>query len=262
MNIFAISDLHMGDGGPRDNFTPDKEDSLHRFLDLVELQTDPRMVICGDLFELWQANLSAVLTHRLGLLDRLARMGAIYVLGNHDVDLKHFIGRAGWLGHPFFQTMRLAHEETIGGKRYRFLHGHEADPYCESDDPGLGRITAIYSGLKESRNGGPMRTKYRTVEQCSVGRLERLVSFLGRLAGKPNRRKAMNRGLRELAGIAKADMLVCGHTHFPGRIGGWHVNTGTWAERQDSFVWITEQVCQVCRWEHMTWYPDYTQLPI
>lgn len=263
MNLFAISDLHLGDGGPRDNFTPDKEAELNRFLDFVELQRDPKLVICGDLFELWQANISRVLMHRLGLLDRLARLGAIYVLGNHDIDLKYFVGQPGWLGHPFFQTMCLSYETKFAGRRYAFIHGHEADPYCRSEDPGLGRITAIYSGLKETRHGGPMRTKYRTVEQCSVGRLERLVNFLGRLVGKPNRRKAMNRELQVLAKAIGADTLVCGHTHFPGRIGDWHVNCGTWAERDNSFVWIKDEIgCQVCCWAGDAWRFDFTKLPI
>ena len=98
--IYCISDLHLGDGGPRDNFLPAKEKQLLSFLDYVEEQ-DGELLILGDLFELWQANWSKVFTYRKHLLDRLAVLGATYILGNHDADLYHFQGTS-WINHPLF----------------------------------------------------------------------------------------------------------------------------------------------------------------
>jgi UDP-2,3-diacylglucosamine pyrophosphatase LpxH len=266
--LYAISDLHMGDGGPRDNFaygTHEKE--LLAFLDMVETNRG-RLIICGDLFELWQSNISKVLTKREWLLDRLAWMKAIYVLGNHDADLYYFIGKAGWLDHPFFQTMRQEHTEQIGGRWFHFIHGHQADPYCSGDNPGLGRITAIYSGLAEDRNGSPMLDKYRTVEDKVVGRLEKLVSLWNRLRGKPDRFTEINRTLRNLLyaadnGYAGHDVIVCGHTHFPGRIGNWHYNPGTWAERVNSFLCVNQNgTVGVFDWTECRAVPNPTELPI
>jgi UDP-2,3-diacylglucosamine pyrophosphatase LpxH len=242
--IYAISDLHMGDGGPRDNFAfGGREKALLSFLDFVDAN-DGRLIICGDLFELWQSNISKVLTQRERLLDRLAAMGAIYVLGNHDADLKHFIRRPGWLEHPFFSGMCLACLKPVAGKLFVFCHGHEVDPYCTSDTPGIGRITAIYSGLAEDKNGSPMLDKYRTVEDKVVGRLEWLVSLWNRLRGKPDRFTEMNRKLQEWAKSFAYNnedaVAVTGHTHKPGRIGDWHYNCGTWAERVNSFVCIND----------------------
>lgn len=259
-SLYAISDLHMGDGGPRDNFaygTHEKE--LLAFLDMVEADNG-RLVICGDLFELWQSNISKVLTKRLDLLDRLARMNAIYILGNHDSDLNYFIG-TNWLGHPFFQTMRQDHTEKIGGRYFHFIHGHQADSYCAGDTPGLGRITAIYSGLAEDRNGGPTLNKYRTVEDKVVGRLERLVSLWNRLRGKPDRFTEINRHLRDIRDQEPA-VIVCGHTHFPGHIGQWHYNTGTWAERVNSFLCIKDGQVGVFDWTNYRAVPNRTELPI
>lgn len=237
MLIYAISDLHMGDGGPRDNFAyGNREEEFNSFLYMVR-QNQGQLIICGDLFELWQSNVSKVLTRREWLLDRLAKMHAIYILGNHDADLCCFMHKEGWLEHPFFSTMCSEHEDRVAGMAIRFIHGHQADPYCSSDTPGLGRITAIYSGLAEDRNGGPMLDRYRTVEDKTVGRLEKFVSFWNRLRGKPDRFTAINRNLRDFPPIA--DVTICGHTHKPGRIGEWHYNCGTWAERVNSFVRIT-----------------------
>ena len=262
MSLYCISDLHLGDGGPRDNFAVNgHEKALMSFLDMVQ-DNKGRLIICGDLFELWQSNISKVVTKRIWLLDRLAAMGAIYVLGNHDSDLLYFI-EPGWLAnaHPFFKTMRREHRETIGGKDFIFVHGHAADPYCAGDTPGLGRITAIYSGLAEDKNGGPMLDKYRTVEQKVVGRLEKLVSLWGRLRGKPDRNTEINRKLRELY----SGVVVSGHTHFPGRIGDWHYNCGTWAERVNSFVKIdadgSVSVLDWLGWTRRQSDANLTQLP-
>ncbi len=261
MNIYAISDLHMGDGGPRDNFAfGSHEKDLLSFLDMVE-ETGGRLVICGDLFELWQSNVSKVLTKRLWLLDRLAEMGAIYVLGNHDADLLHFVGK-DWLVHPFFGTMRESLTLNINGKLFHFIHGHQADAYCSGDTPGIGRITAIYSGLAEDKNGSPMLNKYRTVEDKVVGRLEKLVSLWGRLRGKPDRFTEINRALSVFLRQG-ADVVVCGHTHFPGHIGQWHFNCGTWAEKTNSYVVINENgTAGVFDWANGKATPNQTELPI
>ena len=262
MSVYAISDLHMGDGGPRDNFAyGDREKELMAFLDFVE-DNHGRLVICGDLFELWQSNVSKVLTRRMWLLDRLAKMEAVYVLGNHDADLRYFVGQQRtWLGHPFFERMCLACHLNIGGKSFQFIHGHEADPYCSADTPGLGRITAIYSGLAEDRNGGPMLDEYRTVEQKVVGRMERLVSFWNLLRGKPDRFTAINRRLRDMPPVA--DVVICGHTHRPGHIEAWHYNCGTWAERINSFVCISpDGRASVFDWKDGQAVANHTELPI
>lgn len=256
--IYVVSDLHLGDCGPRDNFAHmangRREDEFIGFLDFVEKQHG-RLIIVGDLFELWQSNISLVLTLRDQLLSRLAKMGAIYVLGNHDADLLYFCSehRCPWLSHPFFKTMRTEHTERIGDKFIHFIHGHEVDHYCADDNPGLGRITTIYTGLREDRNGSPLLNKYRTVEARSIGRLERLSNFVRWLYGKPSRTRAMNLGLCEyirefgVANGGKYDVLISGHTHRAGQLFSKKrgllpvYNSGTWAEGVCSFVVISSE---------------------
>lgn len=234
--IYAVSDLHMGDGGPRDNFTRNEKTFLS-FLDMVE-DHHGSLVICGDFFELWQSNMSKVLTMRETLLNRLAQMAAVYVVGNHDADLKYFIGRKGWISHPFFDHMCLGCAVKSGDRLFHFIHGHEADPYCLGDTPGLGRITAIYSGLKEDRNGSPMLDKYLTVEDRVIGRMEWFVSIRNWFRRKPDRFKEINHNLHNVYLATTCDSLVCGHTHRPGHNGTWLYNCGTWAQQTNSFVRI------------------------
>lgn len=251
--IYVVSDLHLGDSGPRDNFAHmsdgNRMSEFWSFLDFVEGQNG-RLIIAGDLFELWQSNVSRVLTLRIRLLDRLAKMGTIYILGNHDADLRFFCEDC-WLKHPFFRTMRTQYTERIGDKSFHFIHGHEVDYYCAGDNPGLGRITAIYSGLREDRNGSPLLNKYKTIEARSNGRFERFSNFIRWCCGKPSRTRLMNEGLRGyirefgVANGGKYDVLISGHTHVAGQMwskrkGSLPVyNAGTWAEGTCSFVAIS-----------------------
>ncbi len=248
-STFQISDLHMGDGGPRDNFAyGNRQTELYSFLDMVE-DCQGRLVIGGDLFELWQSNMSKVLTRRARLLDRLTKMNAVYVLGNHDWDLRYFVG-SNWIKHPFFERMCIGLHARIWDKNFYFVHGHQADSYCNNESPGIGRITAILSGLAEDKNGGPMLNKYRTVEDRVVGPMEKAVSVWNWFTGKPDRFTQINRGLQHYYRTNQPiDVLICGHTHFAGRIGEWHYNSGTWAEHTNSFVVVNPDAkVQVYDW--------------
>ncbi len=274
--IFCVSDLHLGDKGPRDNFEHMNDGKrpceFKRFLDHVE-ECEGRLLILGDLFELWQSNVSKVITCRPDLLDRLAKMpggGARYILGNHDADLLYFTDPDSpcKLTHPFFQTTVSGYGEHIGREFY-FIHGHQADPYCKGDTPGLGRITAIYAGLKEDRRGSPLWNKYQTVEEHSIGRLERWSTIVRRLCGKPGRFKAMNQELCQIRARNECDVLVSGHTHFAGQLYSkdWGLlpiyNTGTWAENVCSFVVINnEGQVGVFDWVNGKPVPNQTRLPV
>ena len=240
--IFCVSDLHMGDGGPRDNFEHmsdgNRPEEFWSFLDYVK-ERNGRLFILGDFFELWQSNISKVITHRVKLLDRLAEMEAIYILGNHDADLMYFASN-GWLNHPFFKTMCTSCTMMVGGKCFRLIHGHHVDPYCLDDTPGIGRISAIYSGIWEDRHGHPQLNKRQTVEDATIGRLGRISSFLRKLIGRPDRYEVMNEKLRRLQKWGAYNGLITGHTHRAGRLRDAPVyNTGSWAEDVCSYVVVT-----------------------
>ncbi len=252
--IFVVSDLHMGDEGPRDNFAHmsggNREQEFHHFLDYVA-DEGGELYILGDLFELWQGNLSQVLTCRRPLMDRLAQMGATYLLGNHDIDLRHFTDVGGLkLAHPLFDNLYIAGTLFVAGKKILLIHGHEQDVYCKSDIPGIGRISAIYSGLKEDRNGGPLAGKYgaATVESRCMSRFDRWSKLARRLIGYPSTTQVMRKAVVDTFNKSGCDALIYGHTHEPGQFAELATpfpgrrlpiyNSGTWAESVNSFVRI------------------------
>lgn len=243
--VYCVSDLHLGDGGPRDNFAyGDRPEAFDAFLDHVE-KRNGELLILGDMFEFWQMNLSKIIMRHMPLLDRLARMDATFVAGNHDDDLLHFCG-TDVLNHPFLQTMTTRVVREIEGRTFEFIHGHQADPYCADDTPGLGRITSIYAGLREDKNGSPWKNDQKTVEEMTIGRMEKWLSRWYWLLGRPCRFTKMNRRLNE---IRQCDMLICGHTHRAGYHGSWHVNCGTWAERTPTYVTVSgDGVVRLFEW--------------
>lgn len=255
-DIFVISDLHLGDGGMRDNFEAGKKTpELRSFIEHVGSE-DGELFILGDLFELWQMSLSRLLVKRRELLDQLATLPMIYVPGNHDVDLAHFIG-TDFMAHPFFRHMHEPFFREIGGKRYRFFHGHEVDPFNAGDDPGFGRMLAIFGGIFEDQNGSPFLKNGETAEDvleqfgdsmltlwttamATMGRsrLGKEVAPAAALTPAQNADRLSEhveevRDDREKTGY---DVAVLGHTHKPGRIGDWYLNSGSWNGPRNCFL--------------------------
>lgn len=258
-DIFVISDLHIGDGGVRDNFEAGrKTPELRSFLDHVGSEGGELFVL-GDLFELWQVSLSRLFVKRRELLDHLATLPLVYVPGNHDIDLAHFVG-TDFLSHPFFERMHAPFVRTLGGKRFCFFHGHEIDPFNAGDAPGFGRMLAIFAGIFEDQNGSPFlrtgesaedvleqfgesmltlwTTAMTTIGRGRAGKEMRPTSDLTPVQN-PDRLSEHIRGAFADRAAHGYDVAVLGHTHKPGRIDDWYFNSGSWAGSRNSFLRIS-----------------------
>lgn len=84
MKIF-ISDLHLGDGSRTDDFSRDEQ--FLNFLEFVKTEAK-ELIILGDLFELWQADLDKVVFKHSQIVNKLLslrdKIKITYVIGNHD----------------------------------------------------------------------------------------------------------------------------------------------------------------------------------
>jgi UDP-2,3-diacylglucosamine pyrophosphatase LpxH len=245
--IYCISDLHLADKGSRDNFFSRGEERLHRFLDLVG---DNELIILGDLFDWWQVNLSASVVAYRKLLERLSAHNALLVFGNHDQSLNSFVGTNWMPPIPVIRSGGGPFTREIGGRRFAFLHGHEADPYCSDVNPGIGEITAIMSALLEDKNGGPGQ-----VEDKFIGSLEAPLNLWRRMTLQVDRRGEMLSAVEKYRIERDADVVVSGHTHEEGRIGEHHYNCGCWCRDRDGFTRI-DDAGVVTMW---TWAENHTE---
>ncbi len=231
MKTYFVSDLHLCDGGPRDRFAWGGRPK--RFNDFLDFVGDNRLIIGGDLFDLWQSNVSKALLYYDPLLQRFDKMQAEYIVGNHDFDLVHFIGQ-DYLNRPFFKRMTGPILATYPTRVIKFVHGHESDKYCRDETPGFSHLLTIITGMLADYNGGPMKGKW-TVEQVFVGTLEKLLRFWQWWNDKPI--------YNVVAGLKSArlgdETIVAGHTHEPGS-SDWYYNSGCWCAQTDSFIEVAE----------------------
>jgi len=262
-DIFVISDLHIGDGGPRDNFGykgSNRPGQLMAFLDYVQKESG-ELIVLGDLFDFWQANFSRVLTSDFTnrLIKKLGEMNVTYVIGNHDIDLVGFVDQK-LLSPALFQSLSAPFSQEIGDKTFYFMHGHEVDPYNNDDVPGKGRLLTIFAGMAESFVGSPTMPDGRSVEsvleQAGEGALSRLKVWGRRLLAKllmlfgsqtndtspaqnPERAAEMLLSYKAHKEQNGYHVLIVGHTHQPGRLDGWYFNTGSWATTDNNFARIS-----------------------
>ncbi len=253
--VFVISDLHMGNGSRLDQFRrAGAEPLLLRFLDHVTDQQGT-LIIAGDLLELWRFAPSEVMDYRHLLLDRLAEMETIYIPGNHDtLALK----ARETLAHPLFQYVRSPFTACIGDRRFRFMHGHELDPFiCQRlyNRTLPGCISPAFA-LKDN----VCRWKGNIIPDLVLECAEYLMGMLHRFSKDPSRhihpelsRHAQQQGRRRGYPIHVQKMLsryhydkdrmsydvaVAGHSHQAGQYGNWYFNSGCWIGEAHSFLKI------------------------
>ena len=120
--LVIFSDLHLGDGGRSDDFSPNAE----LFLAAVRRHYQKQgfiLVLNGDIEDLALFSLARIATRWLDVyqaLNEFAVRGALFKLvGNHDLDLQG--RRPGDLPFPVCESLRV----EIGEKRLWIFHGHQ-----------------------------------------------------------------------------------------------------------------------------------------
>ena len=239
--IFCVSDLHLCDRGPRDNFFARGEKRFFDFLDYVQDQKG-ELYILGDLFDWWQCNLSASVLAYKDLLDRLITvgpLGTLWVVGNHDNAFVKFISATPGIHGDYLPTMSKPFEATIGGKRFAFLHGHEADPTCRDLNPGIGELTAIMSAMIEDHNKGPNKNG-KAVEDLFISALEAPLNIWRHVTHQTDRARELIDNVEAYRKSVGADVVVSGHTHEQLRISDNYFNCGCWCRDRDGYTKIDE----------------------
>ncbi len=229
MQIAVISDLHLGRGGPTDLFGHDDEEFL-RFLQFLESNFE-RIILLGDVWETltgadWGkrvAELHAARAHHREIAERFRRPQYTYVHGNHDYVTRDVEGAPSEL------------VLQVDGTRLFFGHGHQGDPlihrarWLSEFGVWLGgwlrrlRLSSLYSYFSRMD-----LERSQLTEKCAIQRWAVL--------------EALHR---------RADVVVTGHTHVPGRRDHdscLFLNSGTCAEGHISFLGVdtkraTYQVC-------------------
>lgn len=225
----------------------------------------------GDLFELLRYRPERILAERRPLLDRLARMESLYIPGNHD-EAAIELAQGHRPAHPFFERTSAAFIETIGPRRFKFMHGHEVDPLITPRVQSLGRLLGAFGTLLEFPSGTCLLSNDQVTEvlletgEHMLRLWHRLMAGLNKAAYEccslmPSEQiMFMRRRIRMQRMIARYhedkkrcayDVAIVGHTHKAGVCGDWYFNSGSWTGKSNNFLEISPagQVA-VFDWSH------------
>jgi len=207
--IYAASDFHMGDGGPRDDFTPDCK---KRLLSQETSLARHTVVLLGDVVDGHRYGFEASMHVHMDELGMLGRLGAIWIVGNHDEEAWLHQHTLRGLGFTLADRMLLDCPLVDFGtppalRRWRSMniamylcHGHEFDPYCS------GRYAWI--GRRASRMANWIGRRSPTWEDRIAGWAGRLQGT-GRYAGTP----FFDAATKHIEHWPKVGGIICGHTH-------------------------------------------------
>jgi UDP-2,3-diacylglucosamine pyrophosphatase LpxH len=228
--LLVVSDLHLGN-------------RLHsvrrRFTEFLRFAVDHDYSVCinGDGIDIQQLSLPSLtrdLTPSVALFLEAGRGGrAVYfTVGNHDIQLEHFVSA---LEHLRVVPFLNVHS---GDQRFRVEHGHTYDtmflnyPRFYWLATMAGRLAiAISPGFYEWMNGLNLRF-IAAVEYVASGFTryeERIKDTEGDIIH--GERECFREGA-EMVGVRGFDAVIFGHTHLEGEValstGVRYFNTGSW----------------------------------
>lgn len=256
-DLIIVSDLHMGDGTHKDNFLPYKKEFDEFLREEVAASGKNKLILAGDTFEFWQSFHSKIITRNFDTLKALIDNRAIFIVGNHDIDLIDFVGFS--FGLEFFDLLAKDLQFEIAGKKFFVCHGHEFDKF---NDPGRhlvwGRMCALFAGWVEMKVGREIGGK--PTEECLLFLGNQILKFVKWIIGKnfktPSQQKKLKKVVHEYIEEAKkikdrekADVIISGHTHLPGIFENWYFNSGSWQKKPLTYVRINKDgECNIFEW--------------
>jgi UDP-2,3-diacylglucosamine pyrophosphatase LpxH len=238
MKVF-ISDLHLGDGLRTDDFHRDKQ--FLKFLDFVEVEAK-ELIILGDLFELWQADLDRVLFQHSAVVNKLlslaGKLKLTYVIGNHDYIPFIKFTKAG---------LGLSLEYSDSRSKIVAEHGYKYDIFNRYDNP-LKSLKWPPGKYLAATLASLERIIHPDIDQWTRKAINNVDEFLQKVVQivnkiPPSTEEYLQRGghFGEFEEAVKkhitkgAKIVIFGHTHKPqlqvlGK--GIYANCGAWTDGQ------------------------------
>ncbi len=224
--MYFASDLHLGDGSRADDFAEDyHQDAFEWFLDTEVEAAAGRLILVGDIFELWQCELARIREHYRGLFWRLHNYRLL--AGNHDTA---YHKPPEWRWPTGYRPLLLAE------------HGHQADP-LNSTLGFIGRSVTAVAGLLE-------RLGWRDVDKAGW-RWRWMPTPVTRPQRFPPGHYEDYAAKR--AQETGAKLVILGHTHRPALAelpsGVLYANCGCWVSPDyvGSFVRLGDGIISLCK---------------
>ena len=199
----VIADAHIGRGDSGD---------LQELFELLDSENWEEVIILGDFLDLWGELNPEELSRSFCKLSLLP-CPVMYVLGNHDSYLISIV-RDSTLNI----TLTNFYEQSISGRRFLFLHGHQSDPFMRYQRL-VKAVIKIYSLCHRLLHFDLQRCLRRTLlgKKYLISRREAVISTY----------------------YGEADVLVFGHFHDPDHSKYFfreYVSLGDWSSHRSYAV--------------------------
>ncbi len=213
----------------------------------------------GDFFELWKYKLPKIVKKRKSILDKLAKLNTTYVPGNHDIQVTETGKNKPSNLHDFFNCVSPVFIKTFGEKKFKFMHGHEVDPFIPSFLLNCGKMFGTIACAFEITSQGCILSNDAVSDLClEVG--EKILSVSHSLASciglafrecypyiPAEQFNKMQRSIRtekmliryhKDMSIGLYDRAIVAHTHKAGFFDNWYYNSGSWTGQTNNFLKI------------------------
>lgn len=220
-----ISDIHLGTKGS-------KADALLQFLREYEFE---KLYIVGDFIDVWQLRRGIYWPQAHNdVIQKILRAGrkgtrVIYIPGNHDEFVAHFIGHFGAV-----DIMTRDIHTTADGRRLLVIHGHELDTVVQNikwlafvGDVGYQLLLKLNGPVNTFRN--LFGLGYWSLSAYVKKSVKNAVSFIGEF----------EKAIVHYAQADKVEGVVCGHIHSPvirTIESTTYYNSGDWVESLSALV--------------------------
>ncbi|QHT71245.1 hypothetical protein GXP67_33630 [Rhodocytophaga rosea] len=176
--IVIFSDLHMGDGGSRDDFLHNSE-LFSYVLEKQYLQNQYSLILNGDIEELQRFSYDAIAKRWKGvytLFDAFARQKKLYkLIGNHDADLILKINKSS--PYSLLESLVLTYKDH----QLFLFHGHQASLYYTKHNALIGfflRYVANPLGIQNYSVAYNSRKQYKIEKRVYEYASERKIAAL------------------------------------------------------------------------------------
>jgi UDP-2,3-diacylglucosamine pyrophosphatase LpxH len=231
--LFVVSDLHLGNPAST---------AAVRILSLLDHVADEGASLCidGDGFDMLQTSFKRMVSSGVPVLAKLRRITdnggrVLYVVGNHDLVLEHFLDGVLTLDMSPFLNVRS------GDALIRIEHGHLYDPFF-SRFPDFYEMATRIAGLALFLRADVYKVWTWLGDKADRRRRER--------AGEDLTAVSYCHAAAEMLLDRGFDVVVFGHTHNAEEVqmpSGRYVNCGNWL-RGTTYVEIDHGDVTLKRW--------------
>lgn len=210
-NIWAVSDIHMGDGSARDDFAP----QAHKFLmGIPPKEAGDEIVLVGDILDGTRYDIAKCLSANRGTLTALGELLPWWIVGNHDEGIWGLRSHVEALGFRLVDRLLLRQGERV----WYVCHGHEWDPANKKGSWTGKAVTGVANGVGRLWPAAEDWLARQAQKLDGTGRYDQ-----GTFAA------TVDSFQRQFEGVGG---VIAGHTHVredrTNALGKRYVNTGTW----------------------------------